>query len=161
MEKGKRQVLKVPVQVPSRSRGTPAPGADRAVESCGSAPGDAIPWVAMGVAGRSRFRRLAGVHPPWEMHTPVYALSVPPIPDFPCSGLFLCKAGQLIGREGLLPMLSNVLMALTLVSCCKSVNWTAGSGLDSRQRPASWNRSRSCWTVMPSWFYTSLVNLLL
>lgn len=127
MEKGKRQVLKVPVQVLSRSRGTLAPGADRDVESCGSAPGDAIPWEVMGVAGRSRFRRLAGVRPPWEMHTLVHALSLPPMPDFPCSGLFLCKAGQLMGREGLLPMLSDVSMALTLVSHCKSVNRTAGS----------------------------------
>lgn len=133
MEKGKRQVLKVPVQVLSRSRGTLVPGADRDVKSCGSAPGDAVPPVAMGIAGRSRFRSWAGVHPHWEMHTPVYALSVPPIPDFPCSGLFLFKAGQLIGREGLLPMLSNVLMALTLVSYCKSVNRTAGSRLHSRQ----------------------------
>lgn len=90
------------------------------MESCGSAPGDAIPWEVMGVAGHSRSRRLAGVHPPWEMHTLVYALSLPPMPDFPCSGLFLCKAGQLVGREGLLPMLSYVLMALTLVSYCKS-----------------------------------------
>lgn len=127
MEKGKRQVLKVPVRVLSRSRGTLAPGADRDVQSCGSAPGDAIPWAAMGVAGRGRVRRLAGVRPPWETQTPAFAPSLPPIPDFPCSGLFLCKAGQLIGREGLLPMLSNVLMALTLVSYCKSVNRTAGS----------------------------------